>query len=53
LVRDTCPTGVTAVRAFDQAVRRQLPNLQIIKGLCLVDQNFELLPLPCFSTEAH
>jgi hypothetical protein len=50
LVRDACLTGVTAVRTFDQAARRKLLHLQIIKGLCLVDQNFELLPVPCFST---
>jgi hypothetical protein len=50
LVRDACPTGVTAVRTFDPAIRRKLLHLQIIKGLCLIDQNFELLPVPCFST---
>jgi hypothetical protein len=41
---------MAAMRAFDQAGRRQLPHLQAIKGLCLVDQNFELLPVPLFST---
>jgi hypothetical protein len=43
-------TGVTAVRTFDLAVRRKMLHLQIIKGLRLVDQDFELLPVPCFST---
>jgi hypothetical protein len=43
-------TGVTAARTFDQAERRKLLHLQIIKGLRLIDQNFELLPVPCFST---
>jgi hypothetical protein len=44
---------VSAARAFDLAVRRKMLHLQIIKGFCLIDQNFELLPLPCFSTQAH
>jgi len=25
-------------------------HLQIIKGLRLIDKDFELLPVPCFST---
>jgi hypothetical protein len=50
LVRDACATGVTAMRTFDLAVRRKMLHLQIIKGLRLIDQDFELLPVPCFST---
>jgi hypothetical protein len=43
-------TGVTAVRTFDLRYEGRLLHLQIIKGLRLVDQDFELLPVPCFST---
>jgi hypothetical protein len=50
LVRDACATGVTAARALDLAVRRKLLDLQIVEGFGLVDQDFELLPVPCFST---
>jgi hypothetical protein len=49
LVRDPGATCVTAVRALDLAARRKMLHLQIIKGLGLIDQNFELLPVPCFS----
>jgi hypothetical protein len=41
---------VTTARAFDLAVRRKMLHLQIIKGLRLIDQDFELLPVPSFPT---
>jgi hypothetical protein len=41
---------VTTARAFDLAVRRKMLHLRIIKGLGLVDEDFRLLPVPCFST---
>jgi hypothetical protein len=50
LVRDACAPCVTTARPFDVAVRRKMLHLQIIKRLGLIDQNFELLPVPCFST---
>jgi hypothetical protein len=49
LVRDACATCVIAARTFDQAERRKLLHLQIIKGLGLVDEDFRLLPQPHLS----
>jgi hypothetical protein len=50
LVQEHFNAALMAARAPNVQLGRNPAHLQIIKDLRLVDQDFELLPVPCFST---
>src|SRR5258708_14797311 len=50
--RNARPANVAA-DAFEIAICRQIAHLQTVKRFGLVDENFQLLALPLFSTRAH